>query len=241
VNIDGRLVATTYGFPSAVHCDPVEKKPLYHFLPGNKSFSIATVGCNLHCLNCQNWELSQCDPENSSAYRMPPEKVVAAAMEANAASIAYTYSEPVVFHEYTLDTAKIARRKNPRNILVTAGYINKAPWKELLAVSDAANINLKEISDDFYRRICGATIRPVLDAIVAADESGIVLNGTKWGGGGWSSQLQRGLFVRLNLAPFRSDRRCGGGILLRGTSSVNALVRGILHLRGLADLALEIV
>ncbi len=178
VNIDGRLVATTYGFPSAVHCDPVEKKPLYHFLPGSKSFSIATVGCNLHCLNCQNWELSQCDPENSSAYRMPPEKVVSAALEAGAASIAYTYSEPVVFHEYTLDTAKIARRKNLRNILVTAGYINKAPWKELLAVSDAANINLKGISDDFYRRICGATIRPVLDAIVAAAESGIVLEVT---------------------------------------------------------------
>jgi len=169
------LTATTFGFPSAVHCDPVEKKPLYHFLPKSTAFSIATVGCNLHCLNCQNWELSQCNPEDASAYQMSPEKVVKSAQESGAVSIAYTYSDPVVFYEYALETAKIARGKNLKNILVTAGYINKEPWRELLSFSDAANINLKGISDKFYRNVCGATIRPVLDSIIAAAESKIIL------------------------------------------------------------------
>lgn len=178
VNIDGKLTATTYSFPSAVHTDPVEKKPLYHFMPGTKAFSIATVGCNLHCLNCQNWELSQCNPEDSSAFFMPPEKVVSTAIENKAASIAYTYSDPVVFYEYTLDTAKIAKEKNLKNILITAGYINQEPWKELLEYTDAANINLKGMSNEFYRKICGATLKPVLQSIITAAKSGVILEVT---------------------------------------------------------------
>jgi pyruvate formate lyase activating enzyme len=175
INIDGKLVATTFGFPCAVHCDPVEKKPLYHFLPNTKAFSIAAAGCNLHCLNCQNWEISQCNPEDSEAYSLPPADVVSNALKYEAASIAYTYTEPVVFYEYTCETAKIAKEKNLKNILVTAGYINPKPWAKMLSLADAANINLKGISDDFYRKICGATIKPVLNAIIKAAESGIVL------------------------------------------------------------------
>ncbi|HOK04241.1 MAG TPA: AmmeMemoRadiSam system radical SAM enzyme [Victivallales bacterium] len=178
INIDGKLTATTFGFPSAVHTDPIEKKPLYHFLPGTKAFSIGTVGCNLHCLNCQNWEISQCNPEDSSAYALPPESVVESALKYKVPSIAYTYSEPVVSYEYTFETAKIAKEKGLKNLLITAGYINKKPLKELLPFIDAANINLKAMSNDFYRKICGATLRPVLDAIVCTAESDTILEVT---------------------------------------------------------------
>ena len=168
INLDGILTAVTYGFPCAVHVDPVEKKPLYHFLPGSAVFSLATVGCNLHCKNCQNWEISQMNPERSRAYALAPEQVVTQAIGYECPSIAYSYTDPVVYFEYALDTSRLAHEQGLRNVLVTAGYVNPGPWKELCAVSDAANIDLKAFSDSFYREICGATLKPVLNALVLA-------------------------------------------------------------------------
>lgn len=172
-NIGGKITLTTYGFPCAVHVDPVEKKPMFHFLPGTTSFSIATAGCNLHCRNCQNWEISQAKPEDVPAYDLPPDKVVAKALEHKCASIAYTYTDPVIFYEYARDCSIKAREKGLKNILVTAGYINQKPLKEICKVTDGANIDLKAYSDKFYRDVCKGTLKPVLDALVTSKKCGV--------------------------------------------------------------------
>jgi len=179
INIDGVLRTVVYGFPCSFNpYDPVEKKPLFHFLPGTRILSVATVGCNLHCLNCQNWEISQANPEESTAAFLPPEKLVEVAKTYHYPSIAYTYSEPIIFYEYTYDTSKLARAQGIRNVLVTAGYINEEPWEKLLKYVDAANIDLKGITDDFYRRVCSATLKPVQQALVIAKASGILVEVT---------------------------------------------------------------
>ena len=178
INIDGKLTTVVYGYPCAIHVDPVEKKPLFHFLPGSKIFSIATVGCNLHCRNCQNWEISQQEPEKSIAYRVPPERLVELAKQYKCPSLAYTYTDPVIFYEYACDSAKLAKEKNIRNVLVTAGYINPKPWKKMLRNTDAANIDLKGISDDFYEKVCSATLAPVQKSLVMAKEAEILLEVT---------------------------------------------------------------
>jgi pyruvate formate lyase activating enzyme len=173
VNFDGALRAVTYGFPSAAHIDPIEKKPLNHFLPGSTILSIATVGCNLHCKNCQNWEISQQDPADAEAFRLSPSDVVAQAKLNACPSIAYTYTDPSVYYEYTLDTCTLARDAGLRNVLVTAGYLNEKPLRELCRVVDAATIDLKAMSDKFYREICGATLAPVLNYFVVAKSLGV--------------------------------------------------------------------
>ncbi|HBC86148.1 MAG TPA: AmmeMemoRadiSam system radical SAM enzyme [Lentisphaeria bacterium] len=173
VNIDGKLTSVVYGFPCSINVDPIEKKPCFHFFPGTKSLSTATVGCNLHCLNCQNWEISQTNPEDSEAYSCPPEKLVEAAAKHKCESISYTYTDPVVFYEYVLDTAKLAQEKKIRNVLVTAGYINTKPWKNLLKHVDVARIDLKGITEEFYQKVPQATLKPVLDALVTAREAGV--------------------------------------------------------------------
>jgi pyruvate formate lyase activating enzyme len=173
VNIDGALRAVTYGFASAAHVDPVEKKPLNHFLPGSSIFSIATVGCNLHCKNCQNWELSQRNPEDASAFPLPPAAVVARARRYGCPSIAYTYTDPSVYYEYTLDTCKAARAAGLRNVLVTAGYLNEAPLRELCRYVDAVTVDIKAMSDAFYREICDATLAPVLNYLAVCKSLGV--------------------------------------------------------------------
>ena len=178
INIDGVLRSVVYGFPCSIHIDPIEKKPLFHFLPGTGILSMATVGCNLHCRNCQNWEISQANPEDSQAEFWPPEKLVALTKHYHYPSLAYTYTDPIIFYEYTYDTAKLAREAGIRSVLVTAGYINKEPWKRLLKYVDAANIDLKGITDDFYRRVCSGTLKPVQEALVLARASGILLEVT---------------------------------------------------------------
>jgi pyruvate formate lyase activating enzyme len=178
INIDDVLTTVVYGFPCSMHPDPIEKKPLFHFLPGTRILSLATVGCNLHCLNCQNWEISQANPEETPATPYPPQKLVELAAKNGFTSIAYTYTDPVVYYEYTYDSAKLARQNNIRNVLVTASYINPEPWKELLKFIDAANIDLKGITEDFYRDVCSGTLKPVLDALVLAKASGILLEVT---------------------------------------------------------------
>ena len=178
VNLDGVLRGVVYGYPCSVNLDPVEKKPLFHFLPGTAILSIATVGCNLHCKNCQNWQISQANPEDSEAFPCSPEKVVSLATQYKCPSIAYTYTEPVVYYEYTYDTAKLAAAAGIRNVLVTAAYVNEAPWRRLLEHVDAANIDLKSISDKFYRDVCSATLKPVQNALVVAKAMGVMVEVT---------------------------------------------------------------
>ena len=178
INIDGVLHSVVYGYPCSINIDPVEKKPLFHFLPGTGVLSLATVGCNLHCKNCQNWEISQANPENAQAVFCPPQRLVELTGHYNCLSLAYTYTDPIIFYEYTCDCAKLAKQHNIRNVLVTAGYINQQPWKQMLEYIDAANIDLKALSDDFYRRICSATLKPVQDAMVTAKQSGVLVEVT---------------------------------------------------------------
>lgn len=174
VNLGGKLRATTYGRPSAVHIDPMEKKPLYHFHPGALIFSLATAGCNLHCLNCQNWQLSQRGGEEmEQIYRAEPAEVVAAAQAERCRSIAYTYSDPIVFYEYVEDTAALARAAGLTNVFVTAAYINREPLRRLCRVLDATNADLKAFDDGFYRRVNGGTLKPVLDALVTFRQEGV--------------------------------------------------------------------
>ncbi|MFH0909330.1 MAG: AmmeMemoRadiSam system radical SAM enzyme [bacterium] len=173
VNLDGRLVAVTYGFPCSVHVDPVEKKPVFHFLPGTGTFSLATAGCNLHCKNCQNWEISQQNPDVVAASPLPPEQIPRLAQRTNCRSVSYTYSDPVVFYEYTFDTCVRVREAGLRNILVTAGYISRNPARDLFAHVDVARIDLKAMSEKFYRDVCSATLKPVLDTLELARDMGL--------------------------------------------------------------------
>jgi pyruvate formate lyase activating enzyme len=179
VNQGGRLVATTYGRPSTIHIDPMEKKPLYHFHPATPVFSVATAGCNLHCLNCQNWQLSQRGGEEmETILKLEPSEVVALARAQGCHSIAYTYSDPIVFYEYVYDTSALAHDAGLTNVFVTAGYINRKPLQQLCGVLDASNTDLKAFDDGFYRRVTSATLQPVLDALVTQREEGMWLEVT---------------------------------------------------------------
>lgn len=173
VNLDGRLLAVTYGHPCALNADPVEKKPVYHFLPGTRTLSLATAGCNLHCLNCQNWEISQASPADVPAGALPPGDLPALAARSGCPSVSFTYTDPAVFFEYALDCCRAARERGLRSILVTAGYLNRGPAKELFGAADVARIDLKSVSESFYRDVCGATLQPVLNTIVLARELGL--------------------------------------------------------------------
>ncbi|MBU0479729.1 MAG: AmmeMemoRadiSam system radical SAM enzyme [Proteobacteria bacterium] len=175
VNIDGVLYSLTYGNPCSVHVDPIEKKPLYHFRPQSRAFSVATTGCNFRCLNCQNWEISQVKPEEVRQYEIFPPEVVTRAKEAGCSSIAYTYSEAITYFEYMHDTAKLARQDGLANLLISNGYINRTPLLELCKVLDAANINLKSLDDGIYRKLNGGRLQPVLDALKTMHEQGVHL------------------------------------------------------------------
>lgn len=178
VNLDGKLRGLTYGRPCSVHIDPVEKKPLFHFYPGSPVLSLATAGCNLHCKNCQNWQISQVNPEDIPSYKLGPQDIVELTQRESCSMIAYTYTEPFAFYEYVLDTSSLAQSRHLKNILVTAGYLNKEPLKKLYKVSNAANINLKFFDDGMYRKITTATLKPILDSIVLAKEMGLWLEVT---------------------------------------------------------------
>jgi pyruvate formate lyase activating enzyme len=175
MNDGGKLVATTYGRPCAIHVDPIEKKPLFHFLPGSTIFSIATAGCNLHCLNCQNHSISQANPEDVESYDLPPQKLLALAQEQAAISIAYTYTEPLTYFEYAYDSCVLAREAGIHNVLVTAGYTNRKPLLQLLKYVDAANVDLKAFNDRFYKDNCSGALRPVLATLETMVEQGVWL------------------------------------------------------------------
>jgi len=166
VNLDGKLYSLTYGNPCAVNTDPIEKKPLFHFKPRTKAFSLATTGCNFRCLNCQNWEISQAKPhEVPHTYELFPDDVIAATQKSQAQSIAYTYSEPITFFEYMIDTARLAREAGVYNLWISNGYINEKPLVALCQVLDAASVNLKAFSDDVYRKLNGGRLKPVLNTL----------------------------------------------------------------------------
>jgi len=174
-NRDGMLYTMVYGNPCAVHADPIEKKPFYHFLPGSIAFSLATAGCNLHCLYCQNWQISQRRPEEVESMNLPPASVVEGAQWYDCPVIAYTYTEPTVFYEYMLDTSRLARAQGLRSVVISAGYINPAPLRELCRAVDAIKIDFKGFSEDFYARICDATLQPVLESIKLIQQQGVHL------------------------------------------------------------------
>ena len=174
-NRGGKLYTLAYGNPCAVHNDPIEKKPFNHFLPGTLAFSIATAGCNLHCLYCQNWTISQKRPEEVDSISLPPEDVVKYALKAGSRSIAYTYSEPNIFYEYMLDTAKAARPKGLRNVVISNGYINPDPLRELCHAVDAIRVDLKGFSEEFYQKVCFGSLAPVLESIKIIHQEGIWL------------------------------------------------------------------
>jgi pyruvate formate lyase activating enzyme len=175
VNVGGKLYTLAYGNACAVHVDPIEKKPLFHFLPGSSIFSIASTGCNLRCLNCQNWEISQKRPEDVDHRELFPQKAAEEAVSRAVPSMAYTYAEPVTFYEYTRDTAREARKRGLFNVLVSNGYINETPLRELCSVLDAANINLKSFSDRIYRSLNGGTLEPVLNTLRTMAAEGVWL------------------------------------------------------------------
>lgn len=172
---NGTLHTVAYGNPCTLHIDPVEKKPLYHFLPGTPIFSVATAGCNLRCLNCQNWEISQVKPEKTDNADLLPERLVQAVAERNLHLIAYTYSEPIVFYEYVRDTAALARARGIRNVLVTAGYISEKPLRELCRVIDAATLDVKGFNDGLYKKVTGAKRDPILRGLEVMREEGLWL------------------------------------------------------------------
>jgi pyruvate formate lyase activating enzyme len=175
INKDGTLYSLVYGKPCAVHIDPIEKKPFFHFLPATKAFSIATVGCVLGCKFCQNWEISQARPEETDFHDLPPADVVRLAALNGCRSVCYTYTEPTVFYEYMYDTAVIAKKFGVKNTVHTCGYIKEKPLRKLAGYLDAADVDLKAFTEDFYGRICGGRLRPVLDAIVVLREEGVWL------------------------------------------------------------------
>jgi len=173
-NVGGTLRCLTYGRPVAVHDDPIEKKPLFHFLPGARALSVATIGCNLGCVFCQNWEISQKRPEEETyAAEVPPERIVEIARERGIGTIAYTYTEPSVFFEYMMDIAREARKAGLKNLWITCGYINPEPLAELCGVLDAANVDLKGYDEAFYREYCKATLPPVLKTLEILREKGV--------------------------------------------------------------------
>lgn len=174
-NIDGKLYSLSYANPCAVHIDPIEKKPFSHYLPQTFSFSIASAGCNMRCLFCQNWNISQVKPEETYNYSLPPQLVVKMAKETECASIAYTYSEPTNFYEYMLDTAKIAKKEGIKNVYHSNGYINEEPLRELCKYLDAANIDLKGFSNEYYEKFCEANLEPVLETLKILKEEGVWL------------------------------------------------------------------
>ncbi len=175
-NQDGTLVSLVYDRVIAQNIDPIEKKPLFHFLPGSSSFSIATPGCNFRCRHCQNADISQLPRDHGGAILGEPrsaESMVEAAVRHHCASISYTYTEPTIFFELAFDTARLARKAGLKNVFVTNGYITPEALREISPYLDAANIDLKGFTDQFYREICGARLQPVLDAIRLYKELGI--------------------------------------------------------------------
>ncbi len=166
-NINGELFAETYGQICSAGFDPIEKKPLYHFFPGSIIFSVGSIGCNLHCKFCQNWEISQSSPDEFPYLKsVSPQKIVKSALKKNEnIGIAYTYNEPTVWYEYMLDIAKLAKKENLKNVMVTNGFINQEPLEKLMEYMDAFSVDLKAFTEDFYKNMSSAKLHPVKETL----------------------------------------------------------------------------
>jgi pyruvate formate lyase activating enzyme len=164
-----------YGLPCALNIDPIEKKPLFHFYPGTAAFSVATAGCNCNCKFCQNWDISQSRPEQTDNIDLPPKAVVDICSSRKIPTIAYTYSEPIIFYEYMYDTAVLGHEKSIKSVIITGGYIEKEPLRDLLGHLDAVKVDLKAIRPAYYKDIVDAELQPVLDALVEVRKSGVWL------------------------------------------------------------------
>ncbi len=173
-NFNGKLISMVYGYPCAVQIDPIEKKPLYHFLPGTLTLSTSTIGCNLRCLNCQNYQISQSSLIDKVRF-VSPDDLVNAAINNQCKSISYTYTDPVVYYEYASDIAVAAKEKGLKNIIVSAGYINKKPLRQWCKYIDAANIDLKCFNDGMYQKLSQVRLKPVLNTLEILKEENVWL------------------------------------------------------------------
>ena len=175
-NQAGMLYSLVYDRVIAAHVDPIEKKPFFHFLPGTSSFSVSTVGCNFHCLFCQNWDISQMPKDRHGLIlgkKLSPEQIVRQALKSRCATIAYTYTEPTIFFELAYDTARLAATRGLKNIFVTNGYMTPEALTMIQPYLHAANVDLKGFDDTRHRRVCGAKLQPVLDTIQLMKERGV--------------------------------------------------------------------
>ncbi|MDI7261716.1 MAG: AmmeMemoRadiSam system radical SAM enzyme [Thermodesulfobacteriota bacterium] len=174
-NREGKLFSLVFGHPISMNVDPIEKKPLFHLLPGSTSFSIATVGCNFRCLQCQNYEISQmpADKKKIDGSFAPPSQIVSLAKEYQCRSISYTYTEPTIYFEYAYETAVLASQEGIKNIFVTNGYMTEEALKTIQPYLDGANVDLKGFQERFYKEVCGARLKPVLENLRLMRELGI--------------------------------------------------------------------
>jgi len=172
-NVDDKIYSLNYAAVSSAAVDPIEKKPLFHFYPGSMVFSLGSVGCNFRCRHCQNWGISQAELENIPTRDMLPKDAIRLTKEYECKSIAWTYNEPTMWFEYTLDSAKIARKEDIKTIYVTNGYMSEESFQEIKPYLDAANIDLKGMTEKFYQDLCEARLEPVLDTIVRMHDAKI--------------------------------------------------------------------
>ena len=174
-NQKGTYYSLVYNRPCSIRPDPIEKKPFYHFLPGSQAYSLATAGCNMNCKYCQNWEISQARPEQVRSFSLSPEACVLQARHYNCLSMAYTYTEPIIFWEYMADIARKARPAGIKNTMISAGFIEEQPLRDLLPLLDAVKIDLKAFSEDFYKDICRGRLEPVLHTLKIIKEMNVWL------------------------------------------------------------------
>jgi len=171
-NIGGKLYTLNYGLVSSMGIDPIEKKPLFHFKPASRIFSVATVGCNLRCKHCQNWEISQAGPDFPVARYYSPKALIDIAEEHGSEGIAFTYNEPIIWHEFTMAAAKEAKRRGMYTVYVSNGFINSEPLAEVLQYIDAFNIDVKAFTENFYLRIAAGHLEPVLRSVEMIHKAG---------------------------------------------------------------------
>lgn len=174
-NISGEYYTLVHSKVCSANVDPIEKKPFFHFMPGSKAFSIATAGCNMNCKFCQNWSISQFRPEDVNHFELLPDKCIDIAKNNKCVSVAYTYSEPVIFYEYMLDCAKEAKQNNMRSVVITAGFIEKEPLNELIKSVDAIKVDLKAFTESYYNDICNGNLKPILETLIKIKSSGVWL------------------------------------------------------------------
>jgi pyruvate formate lyase activating enzyme len=174
-NQGGEYYTLVHSRACAMNIDPIEKKPLFHFHPGTAAFSIATAGCNVNCKFCQNWDISQVRPEQVTNVELPPDEIVRICRQRSVPTVAYTYSEPVIFYEYMYDTCIEGRKHGIKNVMITGGYIEREPLKKIIPVMDAIKVDLKSYSEQYYKDVVNGELQPVLDALKIMHGEGIWL------------------------------------------------------------------